>query len=112
MTEPRLKSGVWVSSALRRAHQQGRSGMVLRKGDADAGGVLVVLRERGGTMLVLSQTRTADGEQAWIRGSGAIPVDQAGADAYVDRQVARDPDVWVIEIDGPDLVPPFEALIL
>ena len=112
MTEPRLKAGIWASAALRRAHQLGRSGMVLRRGDPDAGGVLVVLRERGGTMVVLSQARTSDGESAWIRGTGAAPTDQAAVDAYVARQVARDPDLWVLEIDGPDLVPPFEALIL
>ncbi len=112
MTEPRLKAGIWASATLRRAHQLGRSGMVLRRGDADAGGILVVLRERGGTMVVLSQTRTAGGESAWIRGTGAAPVGQDAVDAYVARQVANDPDLWVLEIDGPDLVPPFEALIL
>ncbi len=112
MTEARLKAGIWASAALRRAHQLGRSGMVLRRGDPDAGGILVVLREHAGTLVVLGQTRTADGEPAWIRGTGAAPTDQATADAYVARQVARDPDLWVLEIDGPDLVPPFEALIL
>ena len=112
-TEPRLKAGLWASAALRRAHQLGRSGMVLRRGDPDAGGVVVVLREqRGGTMVALSQARTADGASAWIRGTGAAPADQAAIDAYVARQVARDPDLWVLEIEGPDLVPPFEAVIL
>jgi hypothetical protein len=33
-------------------------------------------------------------------------------DAYLARQVKRDPDVWVIEIDAPDLVPPFEARLV
>jgi len=30
----------------------------------------------------------------------------------VSRQVARDPDVWVVEFDAPDFVPPFEAKLL
>lgn len=112
MSEPRLKAGIWASAALRRAHQQGRSGMVLRRGDADSGSILVVLRDRAGRMTVLAQTRDADGESAWLRGTGADPVDQEAADGYVARQVARDPDVWVLEIDGPDLVPPFDAKLL
>ncbi len=112
MTEPRLKAGLWASAALRRAHQLGRSGMVLRRGDADAGGILVVLRDRDGRMVVLAQARTLDGEPAWTRGTGAAAVDQEGADAYVARQLGRDPDLWVLEIEGPDLVPPFKALIV
>ena len=112
MTAARLKAGIWASAALRRAHQLGRSGMVLRRGDADAGGILVVLRDRAGRMVVLTQARTVDGEAAWTRGTGAVPVDQAGADAYVARQVGRDPDLWVLEIEGPDLDPPFEATIV
>jgi hypothetical protein len=112
MDEPRLKAGIWASAALRRAHQLGRSGMVLRRGDADAGSILVVLRDHGGRLVVLTQTRTLDGDLAWTRGTGAIPVDQEEADTYVARQVARDPDLWVLEIDGPDLTPPFEAKIV
>ncbi len=112
MSEPRLKTGFWVSMAIRRADQEGRSGMVLRRGDPDAGGVLAVLRDRCGGVLVLSQVRGMDGEAAWMRGTGPAPVDDAAADAYVQRQVARDPDLWVLEFDAPDLKPPFEAKLM
>jgi hypothetical protein len=111
MAEPRLKVGLWVKMALRMADREGRPGVVLRRGDADSGGVLVVLRGRAG-LAVLSQVRTADGAPAWMRGTGATPVDQAAADAYVARQVRFDPDVWVLEFDAPDLAPPFEAKVV
>ena len=97
--------------ALRLADLAGRSGVVLRRGDPDSGGVLCVLRGRDG-LVVLSQVRDAEGRPAWLRGSGAAPLDQAAADAYVDRQVGRDPDLWVLEFDTPDFLPPFEAKIL
>ena len=109
--EARVKAGIWVSMALRLADLAGRSGVVLRRGDGDSGGVLCVLRGRTG-LVVLSQVRDAEGRPAWLRGSGAAPVDQAAADAYVERQVRRDPDLWVLEFETPDLVPPFEAKIL
>jgi hypothetical protein len=108
---PRVKAGLWVKMALRMADLKGRSGMVLRRGDPDAGGVLAVLRGRNG-LIVLSQTRTTNGELAWLRATGAAPVDDIAADSYVARQVGFDPDVWVLEFDAPDYLPPFEAKIL
>ena len=97
--------------ALRLADLSGRSGAVLRRGDADSGGILCVLRGRGG-LVVLSQVRDAEGRPAWLKGTGAAPVEQETADAYVDRQVGRDPDLWVVEFETPDHVPPFECRIL
>jgi hypothetical protein len=110
-TEPRIKAGLWVKMALRLADADGRPGAVLRRGDADSGGVLAVLRGREG-LLVLSQMRTADGALAWMRATGPVPVGQDAADAYVERQVKFDPDLWVVEFDAPDLQPPFEAKIV
>ena len=86
--------------ALRLGDQAGRPGVVVRKGDIDAGGVLIVLNAREG-LCVLSQIRTADGSSAWMRGTGAAPVDQAAADAYVARQLRFDP---VQRYDGKGFV--------
>ena len=111
MSEARVKAGFWVSAALRLAFQQGGGGAVLRRGDDDAGGILAVLRGREG-LSVLSQVSIGDGERAWMRATGAAPVAQEDADAYVSRQVGRDPDLWVVEFESPDLVPPFSGKIV
>lgn len=111
MSEPRLTAGLWVRAALRMGDLAGQPGAVLRKGDASAGGVLVVLRGRAG-LTVLAQARAADGAAAWLRGTGAAPVDQEAADAYVARQIQRDPDLWVLEFETPELTPPFEAKLI
>jgi hypothetical protein len=108
MSEPRFKAGIWVSMALRMGNADGRFGAVLRKGDADAGGVLVVLR-RDTEISVLSQVRSGEGDLVWMRATGPAPVDQETADAYIARQVKFDSDLWVIEFEAPDLLPPFEA---
>ncbi|WP_439597173.1 DUF1491 family protein [Falsiroseomonas sp.] len=109
--DPKVKAGIWVSMALRLSDIAGRSGAVLRKGDPDSGGILCVLRARD-QMVVLSQVRDAEGRPAWMRGTGTEPVDGPTADAYVERQVRRDPDLWVVEFDAPDLKPPFEARLI
>jgi len=111
MGEPRIKAGIWVSAALRMGGVEGKPGMVVRKGDADAGGVLVILRGRAGNV-VLTQFRDTRGELAWMRGTGAEPVSEEATDAYVAKQVSYDPDLWVIEFEAADYLPPFEGKIV
>jgi len=111
MAEARVKAGLWVQMALRMGDLDGRPGAVLRRGDPDAGGILVVLRGREG-LTVLSQMRSGEGEAAWLRATGPDVVDQATVDAYIERQVKRDPDLWVVEFAAPDLLPPFEARVV
>ena len=108
---PRVKSSLTVSIALRMGDRDGKPGMVLRKGDPDAGGIVVVLRGRDG-LCVLTRMTDPEGGHAWIRATGADPVDQQTADAAIARQVRFDPDVWVLEFETPDMVPPFEGKIL
>jgi hypothetical protein len=109
--EPKVKAHIWVSMAIRLSDMAGRPAAVLRKGDPDSGGILCILLGREGCT-VLSQARDAEGRPAWVRGTGAAPVEEAVATAYVDRQVQRDPDLWVLEFEAPDLQPPFEARII
>lgn len=109
--DAKVKAHIWVSMAVRISDMAGRPAVVLRKGDPDSGGILCVLRGREGCV-VLSQARDAEGRPAWMRGTGAAPVPEPDADAYVARQVKRDPDLWVIEFEAPDLMPPFEARLL
>lgn len=111
MAEPRVKAKLWVQMALRMGDIDGRSGAILRSGDPDAGGILLVLRGRDG-LCVLSQVRAGEGDVSWLRATGPGVVDQATADAYLARQVQRDPDLWVVEFMAPDLLPPFEAKII
>ena len=106
MDEPRLKAKLAVQAMLRQADVAGHSGAVLRSGDAEAGAILAVLRGRAG-LVVLSQARGGDGTLGWVRGTGAEPVDQAAADAYVARQLKYDTDLWIVEFDAPELVAPF-----
>ncbi|MGC9271139.1 DUF1491 family protein [Acidiphilium sp.] len=111
MSEPRIKAGIWVQMALRLGGAAGRPGVVIRRGDADAGEVVVLLRGRMG-IVALTQTRDAEGRPAWLRATGPEPVDEVRADEYTARQVNFDPDLWVIEFEAPDYLPPFEAKLL
>jgi hypothetical protein len=110
MGEPRIKAGIWVSAAIRLGNLQGKPGVIVRKGDEDAGGVLAVLRGRAGN-IVLTQFREADGRLAWMRGTGAEPVDEVATDEYLAKQLRYDPDLWIIEFEAADYVAPFEGTV-
>ena len=109
--EARVKAGLWVSMATRMSDIAGRPATVVRRGDADAGGVLCALLGRQG-VVVLAQARDGEGRLIWMRGTGPAPVPEREADAYIARQVDRDPDLWVVEFEAPDYLPPFEATLV
>ena len=94
-----LTTGLWVSAQVRLCDRAFIPATVVRRGDPDVGTVLIKLNRFEDGVTVYAQASTLDGEPAWSRGSGPKPVTEAEADAYIARQVERDPDVWVIEIE-------------
>lgn len=92
----RLPSGVLVSAMLRGANDAGGMGMVLAKGDAQAGAILVVVAEPGGPERLVERGIGPDGEPAVIESTPAD--DLAG---YWLRRRVRDPDLWVVELVVP-----------
>jgi hypothetical protein len=112
MEEPRLKTKLQVMAAVRLGTVHAIPVVVARRGDEDAGVILLKLNQLDRGFTVLTQTRTGAGDLAWLRATGETPVDEASADAYIARQVKRDPDVWVVEIEDRDNRPIFPGRIL
>lgn len=107
-----LRTEIWVKAQLRIADLQARPLVLRRRGDANAGVVLVVLNRLDGMAQVLSQTRDATGERAWFRATGPDWIDEAAAEAFIERQVRYDPDLWVLEYETPSGAAPFDEPIL
>lgn len=74
---------------------------VRHKGDPDAGSIVLKLDRGARGCSVLSQVRDPDGAAAWMYGGGGDLISDGDAEAYIKRQIGRDPDLWVIEIEDP-----------
>jgi hypothetical protein len=95
---PRLKTGIFVRALIRRAEVAGAAAYVVRKGAEEAGAVLIKIARLDGTALVLSQARRGEGELVWVKPLGDA-ADEEKAQAYFDRQIKFDPDLWIVEIE-------------
>ena len=93
-----LSSDLWVSALIRRAEIGGAFATVVRKGDARAGTVIVKAYDSSNRQARLyTEAFGADGERLWIQ-----PVQsemESELDAYIQRQIGYDPDIWVVEIE-------------
>ncbi|MBF0355244.1 MAG: DUF1491 family protein [Alphaproteobacteria bacterium] len=97
----KVKSGLWVQALLWRLNRLAVPVVVRQRGDGDAGAVLLKLSYLDGTALVLSQTRDGFGNPAWIRATGPDPASEEKAEAYIERSLKIDGDLWVLEIEDP-----------
>ncbi len=96
-----LSTDLWAGALIRRAELAGAFATVARKGDARAGTVLVkTLNRRSGEARLYAEAFRGEGERVWMQ---PVPSrEEAALDAYVERQVRIDPDLWLIEIEDAE----------
>lgn len=98
MSEPRLKSEIWVKAQLRLCDLTCLACVVARRGDADAGQVLVKVNRLGQGCELLARRYSEADMRAWTVVAGP---DEAACDAYIEREANMDPDLWVLDIEDP-----------
>lgn len=102
MTEPRLKTSLWISAQIRLCDLSFMPAVVARRGDSDAGQVMVLRNLLDGTFELFARTTDLDGGSAWRCASGPDPVDYETASKLIAREADFDPDIWVLEIEDRD----------
>ena len=100
MMQPRLTAGLRVAALLRRMDLLGRAAYVVHRGDETAGALALAVVRPGGAAELWSQEYDFDTDtRPWVRQATGTPRD---VDAAITRQRARDPDLWVIELELPE----------
>ena len=100
----RLKSEIWVKALLRRATGAGAPGVVVHRGDADAGSILVIIVRLDGTVDLYGPApaglATDDGERRFECLASRKP--EAEVAERILRERRLDSDIWAIEIEDRD----------
>jgi hypothetical protein len=98
-----VKSAIWVQAHLRRCNASGLAAMLVKRGAEEAGSIYVKVNRLDGSVVLFGPapgpSHDERGERRWmpVIGTGAVP--EPDADAYLRRQRAIDPDIWIIEIE-------------
>lgn len=100
MAEARLAAGFWVAAYLARLAQANIPAYVLSRGDDTAGAVAVKCAHLNGTASLWMREWDFDTDtRPWVAVETGPERD---VDAAIARQRARDPDLWVLEIESRD----------
>lgn len=97
--DDRITTHVWVMAGVRRSNQEGIPAMVRHRGEAMGGLLLLKISLLDGTARAYTQQRDLDGRLGWM----AVPRDEAlpeaEIEAYLERALKRDPDLWLVEVE-------------
>jgi hypothetical protein len=93
----RIKAEIYVQALVRRVNSECIS-VIARRGDTDAGGIYVRVNRLDGRSGLLVAFTDMNGERRWrVLASHLTPDDQI--EDMLVREIARDPDMWVVEIE-------------
>ena len=98
----RLPAHIEVSGLIRRVGVEGGFGMVMAKGEPDAGTILLVLCHKGSDARAWERMPDADGERRWQLSRRLDSSDPAAFQNWLDRRRQQDPDLWIVELDIAD----------
>ncbi len=95
----RLPASLEATAIMRRVQSDGGFATLLKKGDADRGALLLVIRSRDRHMACLERVLSLDGNYQW---QSAGPVDSVGdreLGEFLEKRTRFDDDLWIIELD-------------
>lgn len=97
----RLAASVVATGLLRQAESEGGFGMVLQRGDAVSGAILVILLEKGGNPSVLERLIGSSGDYAWSESGPNDGANEQDRQKFLEKRRRIDPDLWILELDIP-----------
>jgi hypothetical protein len=100
--DSRLPAHLEVAAIRRIAESQGGFATVLAKGERDAGTIALVILCRGEPAALYERMPQLDGNRLFSRTLEQATESPRDFFSNLDKRRARDPDLWLIEVDIPD----------
>ena len=97
----RVTTTILVSSALRQAQASGIFASVLRQGDERAGTIFVEVEVSFSSSHLYGRQVSFDGDYEWVCLTGEEAVTSAVVAEQIEKEIARDPDCWVVCVQDP-----------
>ena len=88
---------------MRQTQAAGGFAVVLHKGDADGGTIIVVAVDRAGLGTLYERLPDPVAPRRWVAVRQQDRDARHEFDAYLDRRATLDPDVWIVELTVADV---------
>ncbi len=102
----RLRSDIWVAAYLRRCGVEGANAVLRRRGAAEAGAIFIKIDRLDGAAALYGpaphSAAMAPGrgvERMFARAHKPEWISSLEADQRLDREIAFDPDLWIVEVE-------------
>ncbi|MEO7635323.1 MAG: DUF1491 family protein [Sphingomicrobium sp.] len=99
MSGDRLPAGLEAASIVRRAQSAGDFAVIVKRGDADRGSIVIIVTSRGRHIALLERTLGADGCYSWNPAGPPESAESAQVASFLEKRARFDPDYWAIELD-------------
>ncbi|WP_369026457.1 DUF1491 family protein [Qipengyuania sp. RANM35] len=99
MSDARLPAHLEVSALLRLVESNGGFAAVLKRGERDAGTILILTTDRGNNAILWERMPHLDGTRPYTASRKQDIENKIDFEEYVGRRMKQDPDAWVIELD-------------
>ena len=95
----RLTSTILVAALVRRVQDAGGAAVIVAKGYASAGSILLICLEKGQLTAYRELLLSPGGGYRWEAVGPTRDSDGPEAQEWLDRRRRRDPDLWIVELD-------------
>ena len=99
MTLERIPTELWIKAHVKHCTTKGIPIFVIRRGDPHSGTVILKLNQLEAGNQVFSQIRDENGNLGWLPQIDGRLMSENEANTLLERQIQRDPDLWIIEIE-------------